>query len=57
MVDNLGRWIPEEEYSNYPREQWCDMDVVANYIKEQNYEPKTSVKNLLMEYHIVFTPC
>lgn len=29
MIDNYGRWTPEEDYSTYPREKWCDMDRVA----------------------------
>ena len=47
MVDAYGRWYEEEDYSTYPKEKWCDMDRVANYIREQGYTPKTSMENLI----------
>lgn len=47
MVDNLGRWTPEPDYSTYPKEKWCDMDRVAAWIMEQGYKPKTSMENLI----------
>jgi hypothetical protein len=47
MVNSVGVWIPEIDYSIYPKEKWCDMDYVANYIREQNYEPKTDIENLV----------
>lgn len=31
MVDNLGRWTPEPDYSAYPKEKWCDMDGESSY--------------------------
>ena len=46
MVDNYG-WKEEKDYSTYPKEKWCDMDYVAAWIREQKYEPKTSMKNLI----------
>jgi hypothetical protein len=48
MVDHLGRWTAEQNYSTYPKEKWCDMDHVANYISGQGYEPKTSIENLVV---------
>jgi hypothetical protein len=34
MIDNYGHWTPEEDYSTYPREKWCDMDRVAAWIQQ-----------------------
>lgn len=48
MIDNYGRWTPEEDYSTYPREKWCDMDRVAAWIQQQEYTPQTSLENLTM---------
>ena len=47
MVDNLGRWTEEKDYSTYPREKWCDYDYMAAWIRERGYEPKTSMENLI----------
>lgn len=33
MVDAYGIWHEEKDYSNYPKEKWCDMDYMAVYIK------------------------
>lgn len=47
MVDTYGRWHEEKDYSAYPKEEWCDYDYMAVWIREQEYEPKTSIKNLI----------
>ncbi len=47
MVDQTtGIWTAEEDYSNYPELKWCDMDYIANWIKQQGYLPKTSIENV-----------
>ena len=46
MVDNMGHWTPEVDYSMYPKEKWCDMDWVAAWIQQQGYTPRTSLENL-----------
>lgn len=48
MVDYYGRWTEETDYNTFPKEKWCDMDRVANYIREQGYEPKTTIENLVV---------
>jgi len=55
MVDNFGIWTLEEDYSLYPKEKWCDMDYVANYINEQGYVPKTSMASLIEMVLLHFT--
>lgn len=48
MVDTYGRWTEEKDYSTYPKEKWCDYDIVANYIRnELHYEPETDMENLI----------
>lgn len=47
MVDWYGRWIEEKDYSVYPKEKWCDMDYMADWIRSVGYEPKTSMENLI----------
>lgn len=47
MVDLLGRWTPENDYSTFPKEKWCDMDRVASLVMERNYTPKTDMENLV----------
>lgn len=48
MVDQrIGKWIEEKDYSTYPKEKWCDYDYMAAWIRGQNYEPKTSMENLI----------
>lgn len=47
MVDWYGRWTEEKDYSTYPKEKWCDMDYMANWIRNVGYEPKTSMENLI----------
>ena len=43
MVDHYGRWTEEQDYNTYPKEKWCDMDYVADYIRKQGYEPKIKI--------------
>ena len=48
MVDQCtGKWTEEKDYSTYPKEKWCDYDYMAAWIREQKYEPKTSMENLI----------
>lgn len=47
MVDWFGRWREEKDYSKYPEELWCDYDHMAVWIRGKEYEPKTSMKNLI----------
>lgn len=35
MVDWFGRWTEEKDYSQYPKEKWCDYDYMAVWIREQ----------------------
>lgn len=52
MVDTYGRWTEEKDYSTYPKEKWCDYDYMAAWIREQGYEPKTDMENLItMIFH------
>ena len=45
MVDQwTGKWTEEKDYSTYPKEKWCDYDCMAAWIREQKYEPKTSME-------------
>lgn len=48
MIDWCGRWEEERDYSVYPKEKWCDMDYMANWIKGTGYIPKTSLENLII---------
>lgn len=48
MVDQwTGEWTEEKDYDTYPKEKWCDYDYMAAWIREQKYEPETSMKNLI----------
>lgn len=47
MVDTWGRWTEEKDYSTYPKEKWCDYDHMAVFIREQGYEPETTMENLI----------
>ena len=51
MVDSWsGEWKAEKDYTNYPLKDVCDMDkiamVVIPYIKDNNYEIKTTIENI-----------
>ena len=48
MVDTYGRWTEEKDYSTYPKEKWCDLDYVANYIREKKYVSKTPIEELIL---------
>lgn len=43
MVDTYGRWTYDP---NTPEEKKCDMDRLADYIRKQNYTPKTDLEHL-----------
>jgi hypothetical protein len=51
MVDTYGRWTVEKDYSTFPKEKWCDLDYVANWIREHGYTPKIDLEELI-EYMI-----
>lgn len=46
MIDYYGKWKANEDYSNFPEKEWCDLDYVASWIKGKSYKPKTSIENL-----------
>lgn len=57
MVDINGNWHEEKDYSQYPKEKWCFMDYMAVWIRQQNYEIKTDMENLISmaeEHHPIF---
>ena len=47
MVDTYGIWHEEVDYTTYPKEKWCDYDIMAAWIRENGYKPKTSMENLI----------
>lgn len=47
MVNNLGQWTEEKDYSTYPKEKWCDYDYMAAWVRSEGYEPETSMENLI----------
>lgn len=47
MVDQFGRWHVEEDYSDYPKENWCACDHIAAWIRSKEYEPQTTMENLI----------
>ena len=50
MVDYLGNWTAEKDYTNYPEDKMCDMDKIAKVVldvqKESNYKIETDIENL-----------
>lgn len=47
MVNEItGVWTAEEDYSKYPKQKWCDLDYVANWIRQKKYVPETSIENV-----------
>lgn len=47
MVNDYG-WTEEKDYSTYPKKHWCDMDYIADWVKNKGYDPKTTMKNLIL---------
>ena len=47
MIDWFGRWHEEKDYLTYPDEKWTDYDYMAVWIRGKEYEPKTSMENLI----------
>lgn len=43
----MAMWT-EKDYSTYPKEEWCDMDYMAAWIRSLGYKPKTSMENLIL---------
>lgn len=48
MVDWFGRWTEEKDYSQYPKEKWCDYDYMAAWIRKQGYE--SEIENHVSDY-------
>lgn len=44
MVDYYGQWTYEPDI---PEEKKCDCDRIADWIKEKDYKPKTTIENLV----------
>lgn len=44
MVDVYGRWTYEPDT---PEENKCDCDRIADWVREEGYEPKTNIENLV----------
>ena len=44
MVDYYGQWTYEPDT---PEEKKCDCDRIADWIKEKDYKPKTTIENLV----------
>lgn len=42
-----GEWTEEQNYTNYPKEKWCDYDHMAYWIRKLGYEIKTTIENLI----------
>ena len=58
MVDSFtGQWYEEPDYSTYPESELCDYDRMAIWIRSQNYEPLTSMDNLITMMFIHFDSC
>ena len=57
MINNLGQWEENNDYSTFPQTEWCDMDYMANWIKSIGYEPKTSMKNLINMVLLHYDSC
>ena len=47
MIDYYGNWIEEQDYNKYPKEKWCGYDYIAVWIRDNGYEPKTTMENLI----------
>jgi hypothetical protein len=47
MVDTYGRWTPEADYSAYPKEKWCDLDRVADYIRKSGYQVQIDLERFI----------
>lgn len=56
MVDVYGRWYEEPDYSVYPKEKWCDYDIMAAWIRECGYEPKTTMENIITKIFVMCDP-
>lgn len=55
MVDQwTGEWTEEKDYSIYPKDKLCDYDYMAAWIREQKYEPKTSMENLITNIFLYY---
>ena len=47
MVNNLGQWTEEKDYTNFPKGKMCDYDEMAIFIRQSGYEVKTNMENLI----------
>ena len=48
MINNLGQWEENKDYSTFPQAEWCDMDYMAAWIRSKGYEIKTTIENLIL---------
>lgn len=48
MINSLGRWEENKDYSTFPQTEWCDMDYMATWIRSKGYEIKTTMENLIL---------
>lgn len=47
MINNLGQWKEEKDYSTYPKKKWCTYDYMAEEIRKTGYNVKTTMGNLI----------
>ena len=47
MVNNLGQWTEEKDYTNFPKGKRCDYDEMAILIRQSKYEIRTTMENLI----------
>lgn len=50
MVDQYGNWT-EEDYNTYPKEKWCDIDYIANWVRQRQYNPVVSMERLCLNMY------
>lgn len=44
MINYYGQWTYEPDT---PKEKKCDCDRIADWIKEKDYKPKTTIENFV----------
>lgn len=42
-----GEWKEEKDYAMYPKGKWCMYDHLADLIRKDKYEIKTTMENLI----------
>ena len=43
MINNLGQWTEEKDYTNFPKCKMCDYDEMAVYIRKTKYNIETTI--------------